>query len=436
MECLHFLGVMDAFLARGTKLQGFDMHHAGRRVTGLSVGGVESRYNYLLSIEQSETERILLAAVEAAGITVERGIELTGFVADDAGVQARLRSLTGRAETVMCDWLVGCDGAHSAVRHGLGLPFEGAAYEDDLRLADCRIDWGLAPDRGHAFLRADGPVAAIPLPRGRWRLIAFAPPGTPVEDPTLAWFAERLHGVAPTGTFLSDVEWLARFKIHRRMVPRYREGRVFVAGDAAHIHSPIGGQGMNTGIMDAFNLGWKLADVAHGAPTALLDTFNTERHAVAASVLRLTDIATRRMASTGALSLSLRLLLLPLLFASRRVQTRLATAFSHLSVTYRSAAVGPGGGGRIIDSPLIAPDGTAVQVHDLLRADRRTLFLLDGAPPRALQGQPAGTNLVCIGRIPVGRIYGDPAGTLADRYSAAAIMVRPDGVIEWIRRRP
>lgn len=433
LECLQLLGVAPAFLARGVKVNGFELYHAGRRVAGLDMGGIDSRYNHLLSIEQSETERILLEAVTAAGIAVEREFELTRFAADAHGVRAHLRHTNGTAETAECDWLVGCDGAHSAVRHGLGLPFEGAAYEDDLRLADCRIDWPLAADRGRAFLRPDGPVAAIPLPGGRWRLIAFAPPGTP-EEPTLAWFAERLHGVAPAGTFLSDGEWLARFKIHRRMVPGYRVGRVFLVGDAAHIHSPIGGQGMNTGIMDAVNLGWKLAEVARGAQDALLDTYETERHPVAERVLHFTDRATRQVADTGMLSFRLRLLLLPLVLASRRLQTRLATAFSHLSVSYGGAAVGPGGGGRMIDADLVAPEGTKVRLHDLLRADCRTLFLLDGAPSRAL-GQPSGTNVVRVGRIPVGRIYGDTRGVLVGRYDAAAIMVRPDGMIEWIRRR-
>ncbi len=434
LECLQLLGVAPEFLARGVKVNGFELYHAGRRLAGLDMGGVDSRYNYLLSIEQSETERILLAAVAAAGIDVEREVELTGFVSDDAGVHAHLRRASGAAETVECDWLAGCDGAHSIVRHGLGLAFEGAAYEDDLRLADCRIDWSLAPDRGRAFLRPDGPVAAIPLPGGLWRLIAFAPEGAPAE-PTLGWFAERLRGVAPAGTSLSDPGWLARFRIHRRMAPRYRVGRVFLAGDAAHIHSPIGGQGMNTGIMDAVNLGWKLAEVARGAPDALLDTYQAERHPVAAQVLRFTDRATRQVSDTGPFSFRLRLVLAPLVLASRTVQTRLATAFSHLSVTYRGAAVGPGGGARMIDAGLVAPDGAAVRVHDLLLPDCRTLFLLDGAPSRAL-GQPAGTKVVRVGRIPVGRIYGDPSGALVGRYDAAAVMVRPDGVIEWIRRRP
>jgi 2-polyprenyl-6-methoxyphenol hydroxylase-like FAD-dependent oxidoreductase len=431
LEQLALLGVEAPFLAQGWRVEGAEVRQDGGLVAALDFNGIDSRFPYLLALAQSDTERILAAAVQEAGITIERQVELLQAEAHEAGVTLRLRRINDGVEEVQADWVCACDGAHSFLRHALNLPFEGAAYPDDLRLIDCRLDGPMHPHRVQAFLGGKGPIAAIPLPGGLWRLIALVPPGADEPEPSAGWFADRL----PPGVTLSGPEWISRFTIHRRMVPSYRQGRIFLLGDAAHIHSPVGGQGMNTGIQDAVNLGWKLAAVLRGeAAETLLDSYHAERHPVAAQILHYTDLATRQVRAQGLVTALLRRLLLPVIAQVGPWRRRLVNAFANLSFRYGGAAVGPGGGMRIGDMQLVAPDGATVRLHSLLRPDAYTVFLIDGAQLR-LMGQPPRTRIVRIGRVGAGRIYVDPGGALAERYGASAIMVRPDGVIAWIRSR-
>ncbi len=189
--------------------------------------------------------------------------------------------------------MVGCDGAHSAVRRELGLTFHGHPYPQDWLLADVLMDWDLREDSMHAFFRPDGlPVIFFPMQGHRWRLtLPFAGDrgDRHRQAPTLAEIQELTDQRAPHPVAVSDPTWLANFRCHRRSANAYRRGRVLLAGDAVHIHSPAGGQGLNAGITDAHNLGWKLALVAAGvAPDTLLDSYGTERRPVADQILTLT----------------------------------------------------------------------------------------------------------------------------------------------------
>jgi 2-polyprenyl-6-methoxyphenol hydroxylase-like FAD-dependent oxidoreductase len=276
---------------------------AGDTLIGhVSMDAVRSPYPFGLILPQSETERLLEEWLGALGISVERQVELASLVNGDDGIEAVLRHPDGREEAVSAAWLVGCDGAHSTVRHGLGVPFTGETMDSDWMLADVHVQGYPFPDSElSVFWHREGVFVVFPISPGRYRLIADLPSSGVAHSPapTLAQVQAVMERRGPPGMVASDPVWLAGFNINGRKVSNYRWGRTFLAGDAAHIHSPAGGQGMNTGMQDAFNLAWKLALVMHGTcGEQVLDSYSPERSAVGDEVLkaagRLTAVATLR----------------------------------------------------------------------------------------------------------------------------------------------
>jgi 2-polyprenyl-6-methoxyphenol hydroxylase-like FAD-dependent oxidoreductase len=274
---------------------GFKAHSvnfvAGDKVIGrISMDSIASPYPYALMLPQSETERLLEERLAGLGVTVERQVEMTGFTHDDDGVSAILRHADGHEETVRADWLVGCDGAHSTVRHTLGAPFSGETLNSDWLLADIHMSGYASPDsESSIYWHRDGVFVIFPISPGRYRILADQPPSGAAHPPapTLEAVQAIMDQRGPGGLKAFDPIWLTAFRINGRKVARYRYGRIFLAGDAAHVHSPAGGQGMNTGMQDAFNLAWKLALVASGAcGDDLLESYSTERSAVGDEVLR------------------------------------------------------------------------------------------------------------------------------------------------------
>ena len=300
LELLDDAGYAKDFLSSGILAHGAQISTGKQVVARVSFDLIDSRFAYALMIAQSETEKVLEERLAAAGVTVERTVELTGFADKGATVEAELTKATGERETIEADWLVGCDGAHSTVRHGLGFAFEGSTLQSHWALADGHIT-GLDPtDHLHIFWHRDGILAFFPIGGDRWRVIANLGPARDGEthpDPTLDDINALMARRGSPGIVMSDTVWLAAFRINERKVRDYSRGRVFLAGDAAHIHSPAGGQGMNTGMQDAFNLAWELALVIDGAAKpSLLDSYSPERTAVGDRVLknagRLTEAAT------------------------------------------------------------------------------------------------------------------------------------------------
>ena len=302
LELFDDAGYAKEFIPAGFAAHGAQISTGKEIVANVTLDSIDSRFNYALMIPQSESERVLEEHLAAAGVKVERRTELAGFTDKGTAVEATLRKEDGSSETVGADWLVGCDGAHSAVRHGLGFTFEGSTLESHWALADGHVS-GLEPkDRLHIFWHRDGILAFFPIVGDRWRVIADLGPATGDEkhpDPTLEEINALMALRGSPGIVMKDPFWLAAFRINERKVKDYRKGRVFLAGDAAHIHSPAGGQGMNTGMQDAFNLAWKLGLVIEGtAKPALLDSYSPERSTVGEMVLRnagrLTEAATLR----------------------------------------------------------------------------------------------------------------------------------------------
>ena len=338
LELFDDAGYATEFLPAGMPAHGAQISTGKEIVASVSLDSIDSRFNYALMIAQSETERVLEQRLAAAGVKVERRVELAGFTDKGNAVEATLAREDGSTETVNADWLVGCDGAHSVVRHGLGFAFEGSTLESHWALADGHVS-GLAPtDRLHIFWHREGILAFFPILGDRWRVIADLGPATGDEkhpDPTLEEINTLMARRGSPGIVMKDPFWLAAFRINERKVKDYRKGRAFLAGDAAHIHSPAGGQGMNTGMQDAFNLAWKLAMVIKGAAKpALLDSYSPERSTVGETVLRnagrLTEAATLR----NPIAQGLRNTIVKFAAGFPALQHRIADQLSEMDITY------------------------------------------------------------------------------------------------------
>jgi 2-polyprenyl-6-methoxyphenol hydroxylase-like FAD-dependent oxidoreductase len=302
LEMLDRAGCTGGFVAAGNKVDAANIIADKTVVARIDISDVDSPYPYALMLPQSDTERLLEEHLGRLGVNIERQTEMASFEQNEHGVTAVLRHADGKDEVVESDWLVGCDGAHSAVRHGLGLSFLGETLQSDWILADIHLGgYPLPATEMVTYWHEDGVLVIFPISATRFRVVAdigLSKQGAPV-DPTLDQVQAIVDRRGPGGMAASDPIWLSAFRINERKVADYRSGRVFVAGDAAHVHSPAGGQGMNTGMQDAVNLAWKLAMVCRGAASErLLESFSTERSAVGAEVLkaagRLTMVATMK----------------------------------------------------------------------------------------------------------------------------------------------
>ena len=306
LEVLEGMGVVQQALDESTPLRGQIVHADGVEVARLEIPALPDIPFAFVGIPQYATEQVLQQRLRQLGTEVERGVQLTGFEQDNDGVTATLQGPSG-PETVRAAYLVGADGAHSIVRSTLGLSYEGGAFAEEYMLGDVEVDWSLPHDYAFRATRTlpDGSVdglVAIPIKgHGRYRLSMLAPPELSTRalpsdgvahgfegsrKPRLEDIQAVLDRLAPEPTTARNLRWSSVFRISHRIVDRYGVGRVFVAGDAAHIHPPTGAQGMNTGIQDAHNLGWKLAlAVQRLAAPGLLDSYDAERRPVGEEVV-------------------------------------------------------------------------------------------------------------------------------------------------------
>ncbi len=414
LELMDRMGCTPGFLDAGLRAHGASMRKGGKILGHISLDSIASQYDFALMIPQRDTEQLLASHLKFLGVTVERQAEMQSFTEGPDHVEVLLRHADGREETIATPWLIGCDGAHSTVRHGLGIKFLGIAQADDWILADVRLEGEGAPPGNEVaiYLHHGGPFVIFPIPGGRARVIAAigkTDTAHPRPDPALAEVQALVDSRAGGGFRVVDPVWLANFHINERKVADYRQGRIFLAGDAAHIHSPAGGQGMNTGMQDAFNLAWKLAMVMQGAAAkTLLDSYSPERSAVGELVLRnagrLTDLATlTNPAAQAARNLALRLLL-----GLHIVEDRMAATMSEIEIAYGGSplSVGhkagvrlapehyrgpPPGAGRAPRFVLYAADtekgaALAAQFPSLLEPEPRT----PTAPHRLLIARPDG----------------------------------------------
>ena len=305
LEVLEPLGVTAELLTAGVKVPIFRIRDRDRALLTIDFSQIKSDYPFTLMYPQDRTERLLLGALERLGGRVERPAEVLGFGLRDEGVVATLR-VDGQDTTVESRWLVGCDGMHSTVREQARIPFEGAAYEQGFVLADVGMKWPLSREEVSLFYSPQGLVVVAPLPDERFRIVATdaAAPESPSRDYVQALLDARGPRLDPAR--VGDIAWSSRFRIHHRVASTPRHGRVLLCGDAAHVHSPAGGQGMNTGIQDAMSLAPLLASVLRGGSESALDHWAAERHRIAAGVVAMTDRMTKMATLTSPAGQSLR----------------------------------------------------------------------------------------------------------------------------------
>jgi 2-polyprenyl-6-methoxyphenol hydroxylase-like FAD-dependent oxidoreductase len=445
-EVLHRWGMADRLLDVGRLVADITLHdvNAGDRpLLSFDLGVLEDEADRpgLLVLEQSETERLLLEAVHEAGCCeVSFGTEVVGLREHDDHLELRVVREGGVEEPITASYVVGCDGAGSSVREALGLPFEGRTYRSEPMLADVALDdrrdelpWPRIEDGGGGF------TAAIRLRAGLWRIIHLEPrsqaEGGEVRDEDVQRRVDAVLGAGPV-----EVVWSSRFRIHRRASPRFRRGRVLLAGDAAHVHSPVGGQGMNAGIQDAADLAWKLAAALGGGDVdRLLASYEVERRAVVVgSVSAFTDVLTRvyllvpswvRRLVFGVQRTALRLPVVHRAALRRLSMIGLTLPASPLLDADRRAA-----GRRLPDPWIRSPDGAARRLHDLLPVGAALLEVTSKASTPRLEPEHVGVErIVRFGPA----AHQDPSGTLRGLLDGddGWLLVRPDGYLSWARTR-
>ena len=346
-EILACMGVVDRFLAKGVMPTSVNICIRDRLLVQLkfeasaTASGRDAFSPKAIVIPQSETERILGDLVHERGGQIEWSTEFLEFQQDENRVMSRLRNADGSEQQVSSDWLVSCEGAHSVIREQAGISFAGKTYALAFFLADVELDGPLKHGENYVWMHKDGSFAALPLPTPRtWRLFIDVTKNPPAGGLSLGLIRKMMiQRTGERGIEISCPTWISEFRIHCRMVDRYRSGRVFVAGDAAHVHSPTGGQGIVTGIQDATNLAWKLVRVLEGAPQQLLDTYEEERLPKAAEVLKETDRTTKLLLAPGLLTRLFRDFVLLPVMRNRRVQNKLFAKFAQLHVNYRGTSL-------------------------------------------------------------------------------------------------
>ncbi|RAV08931.1 oxygenase [Mycolicibacterium sp. GF69] len=474
LEVLDSLGIADEIVAEGYQVTGARIMRDGKELARIDgVFATENARTSGVSVNQAVVEGALRKKLAELGGEVEKQRDLVSLQDGPDHVVAEIRDIsTGTTERLTANWVVGCDGAHSTVRTLIGLNFEGKEYPDQFIQADVHLADGPTERMASIYLNDEGLLVAIPFKEpGLWRLLAEGLPDAsghvPQASPQL--FQQMLRTRAhDADAKILDTVWLSNFVVHHRIVDHYRRGHVFVAGDAAHIHSPVGGQGMNTGIQDAYNLGWKLALVVNGnAPDRLLDTYETERLPVGIDVLRQTDVNHKfRMASVPGMKFLTDRIAMPLL-QIEPIRNMLVNAFmkrgSQLGVNYEASPLsqnrgnigkGPKAGDRAPDGQLLDADGTPTTLFDLFRTTQFRLLVFQGSrrPGAVAQLVEAAQNVRALGDGLILPIVvttddtpsvansddivalSDPASALHATYDAdvaCLYLVRPDGYVGY-----
>src|SRR5215207_5162987 len=374
LEIYDQLGLAHAAIDEGTIASRVRLIEGGEVRGEINLGNFGkdlSQFPYMLMLEQSRNEELLHKFLQSGDRTVLWNTELENFAQDEKGVTARVKTPSGESQTITAKYLAGCDGASSPVRHGLGLTFEGSPFERLFYVADARVDWELPHDALHVCVAREVFTAFFPMKgENRYRIVGTFPESKNEEQGEVLYeeIERQIKDEAKLSLEISDVRWFSLYKVHSRRVNKFSEGRCFLAGDSAHIHSPAGAQGMNTGIQDSYNLAWKLALVVKGvAGEELLDTYNEERLANAQRLLDSTDRMFELAAGSNWLLGLIRTTIFPPIAGYMTsldvVRKRIFPLISQIGISYREAA--------LTEHPSEEPEHVKA-------GDRMPYFLMDG----------------------------------------------------------
>jgi 3-(3-hydroxy-phenyl)propionate hydroxylase len=425
IEVLDQRGIADRFISAGQTAQ-----VTGFAVTRLDISDFPTRHNYGLALRQKHIERILAEWVTELEVPILYGREITGFVQHDAGVDVALAD----GQSLRAQYLVGCDGGRSLIRKTAGIDFPGWDPTTSNILAEVEMTetppYGVhrSPAGMYAFGREeyeikDGQIIYKDV--GPIGVMVTEPNANATTEPTLRDLKELLIAACGTDYGVHNPTWISRFTDMTRQAANYRSGRVLLAGDAAHVHSPIGGQGLSTGVQDAVNLGWKLAQVIKGtSPDTMLDTYNAERHPVGARVLKMT-MAQVALHREDARTLAVRDIVGDLL-TMEEPRKRIAGMMSGLDIRYELGQGHPLLGRRMPDLEVITASGTR-RVFSFLRTAQPVLLNL-GAP-YAIDIAPWSDRVQYVDAT-----YADKweLPVLGEVAAPAAVLVRPDGYVAWV----
>lgn len=435
LELYRQVGIAEAVVAAGHRTPAMNLWARGKRRARIalqdSATGL-SPYPFVLVYPQDQHERLLIEQLAMLGVTVERETEL--LAAEDHGdrIRARLRLPDGREQDAEARYLAACDGARSPARHRLGIDFEGGTYRQVFYVADVVLGGLPSTDEAHIALGKDGDFILILAysATGNYRLIGTVRDARADRAEQLTFADVSAEAIANLGVHVERIHWFSTYRVHHRVAARFRHGRSFLLGDAAHVHSPVGGQGMNTGILDAINLSWKLADVLHGhAHEAVLDSYAAERQAFARTLVDTTDRAFSLVTAEGGIASVLRTYVAPALaglaYRSRNVSELMFRTVSQTLLDYRDSPLSAGKAGDVMGGDRLpwVRAGGADNYAPLPRIGWQ-LHVYGSAPP-ALQAW-------CQARGIALRVFAwQPEHHRAGFARDAAYLVRPDGYVAF-----
>ncbi|MBA2656600.1 MAG: FAD-dependent monooxygenase [Tatlockia sp.] len=340
LDLLKDCGFLDDFESQGLPIEGMIIKSKGKQLINANLSDLNENHHHLIALPQDKTERIFYQGLKEKGLEVTWNTELIKIEQCPTNVLATLQKSDGSSELVRASWLIACDGAHSTLRKLVYADFRGSNYGQTWWLVDLHIDWDQPKDKMIAYLSDEGPLACFPMGSKRYRLVMTAPLKTDSKTPTMEDIEEIFKRRCSDQASLSNPIWLSKFGIAERQIQKYRYERIFFAGDAAHIHSPMGGQGLNTGLQDIYNLAWKLALVHKNlAKEELLNSYQLERFPIAKNVLKKTGITTKMILLKNPILVALRNRFLKLVFSIKTLRKSILRDLAELDISYAASPI-------------------------------------------------------------------------------------------------